>query len=167
MGQEWGGMGGGREGRAGHPRAGRQLVWSCAPPSVASSAPTVITPGHGTQSLHSPPPMTGAAPHSPLHSGWGKERRREGKDPIPWLKPHPPHQFITHRGPSPPSHQLGHRMPHAKAGVPGGGHGCHPRVPCLPYPMPPSSPCPILTPLTLGPKYGSPNPANAGASLYS
>lgn len=62
-------MGGGREGRAGRPRAGRQLVWNCAPPSVASSAPTVI----------------------------------------------------THRGPSPPIHQLGPRMPHAKAGVLEGG----------------------------------------------
>lgn len=52
---------GGRDGRwqrgESRPAKGRKdPVWSRAPPSVGSSAPTVNTPGHGTRSLHSPPP---------------------------------------------------------------------------------------------------------------
>lgn len=89
--------------------------------------------------------------------------------PTPWLRPHP---LISSsltgapesgRAPSTPIHQLGPRMPHAKAGVPGRGHGCHPRVPCPPHPMPPSSSCPILTPSHVGSLIWVPQPCQCRA----
>lgn len=179
-----GGMGGGGEGTQALRRqecSRRGAVahpLSAAPPSAGSSAPSVITPavttpGRMTQSLH--PPTRHDRRCTPPHCTLGKERRgvgRRGRTPPhgqSLTHPLPVHYPCSQGPPSlagapiPPIRQLGPRMPHPKAGVPGGEAEMPTRVPRPPHPIATiSPPCPILTPLTRGPQDGSPNPPNEG-----
>lgn len=121
----------------------------------------MITPGYRTQSLPHPLPMTGVAPHP----GKGGERGRgEGLPSHGYSPTHPSPVLYPHsQGPPSPSHaslalgchaprleflQVSQRCP----------PGC---LPTTPYPIT-SSPCPILTPLPLGPPNGSPQPSECG-----
>lgn len=156
-----GGMGGGGEGTQALRRqeCSRRGAVACplsaAPPSVGSSAPSVITPavttpGLMTQSRHSPTRHDRRC--TPPHCTLGKERRgvgRRGRTPPhgqSLTHPSPVHYPCSQGPPSlagapiPPIRQLGPRMPHPKAGVPGGEAEMPTRVPRPPHPIAPSHP---------------------------
>ena len=119
-----------------------------------------------TQSLH--PPTCHDRCCTPPHCTLGKERRgvgRRGRTPPhgqSLTHPSPVHYPCSQGPPSPPYANLALGCPTPRLESLEVKQRCPTQCPTLhPYPTI-SSPCPILTPLTLGPQDGSPNPPNEG-----